>query len=126
MMAAKGEDCLVIQPDGRIREYRDLIATLIQRRKALGLTQLEADLVSGLEVGYFGKIEISRFAGKGRRLGRVSLPLLLETLGVSLALVDDEGNVLPSWKSLKGNVTACELGFTNLSIWDDRPADHQR
>ena len=125
MMAATGEDCLVIQPNGRIREYRDLIATLIQRRKALGMSQLEADMVSGLEVGYFGKIEISRFAGKGRRLGRVSLPLLLETLQVSLALLDDQGNILPSWKSLKGKVSACELGFTNLSIWDDGPADHQ-
>lgn len=119
MMAAMEKDHLVMQKDGRIREYRDLVVTLIQRRKDLGMTQIGADFASGLQDGYFGKLEISRFAGRGRRLGRVSLPILMETLGVSLALIDNEGAILPSWRCLNREVSASELGFKNFSVWDD-------
>jgi hypothetical protein len=65
----------------RCRTYQELTAALAARRRQLGLRQLDADEKSGLQTGYVGKIE----AGI-RRLGPLSLPMMLAALDCDLLL----------------------------------------
>jgi hypothetical protein len=65
----------------RIRDYSQLRAAIAARRRQLGLLQLEADEKSGLQPGYFGKIECGL-----RKLGDLSLPMVLASLDVDLYL----------------------------------------
>lgn len=67
--------------------YRGLMDALKARRKELGLSQLEVDDKSGLQDGYCGKLEVWD-RDSGRRLGPVSLDLLLDTYGVGLVLFE--------------------------------------
>lgn len=67
--------------------YRGLMNALKARRKDLGLSQLEVDDKSGLQDGYCGKLE-AWDRDNGRRLGPVSLDLLLDTYGVGLVLFE--------------------------------------
>lgn len=47
--------------EGRaIREYADLVETLAQRRRDLGLSQFELGQRAGLHDGYVGKLESLR------------------------------------------------------------------
>lgn len=84
----------MIPGDCQIREYSDLIATLVARRHELGLSQGDVDYLSGLQEGYTGKIESWRHANSGRTLGRISTPLLLAALKVNLVLVTEDGEIL--------------------------------
>ena len=86
---------MTISEDYKIVSYDDLIATLIARRQELGLSQIELDYVSGLQEGYSGKLESWRHPNSGRKLGKVSMRLLLEALGVVLIVMTKDGNVLP-------------------------------
>jgi hypothetical protein len=61
----------------RIRSYDQLTQALAARRRQLGLRQLDADEKSGLQPGYFGKIECH-----DRCLGPLSLPMALAALDV--------------------------------------------
>jgi transcriptional regulator with XRE-family HTH domain len=70
----------------RVRDYDQLRAALAARRRSLGLRQLEADEKSGLQSGYVGKIE----AGT-RKLGDLSLPMLLAALDCDLLLAPRTG-----------------------------------
>jgi hypothetical protein len=63
----------------RIRDYDRLRQAISARRRQLGLRQLEADEKSGLQSGYFGKIECG-----DRHLGPISLPNLLAALDADL------------------------------------------
>jgi hypothetical protein len=65
----------------RIRDYNQLTGALAARRRQLGLRQLELDEKSGLQGGYSGKIEI-----QARRLGPLSLPMILAALDCDLLL----------------------------------------
>lgn len=65
----------------RCRTYPELTAALADRRRELGLRQLEADEKSGLMGGYVGKIECGV-----RKLGNLSLPMLLAALDCDLYL----------------------------------------
>ena len=85
---------VLITPERCIREYRDLIETLVARRMELGMTQIDLAERAGLQEGYAGKIEAWKHKKSGRRLGRVSLPLVLEALGVSIVVVTDSGKAL--------------------------------
>jgi hypothetical protein len=65
----------------RCRDYEQLRAALSARRRQLGLRQLDLDEKSGLQNGYSGKLE------KGiRKLGDVSLPMILAGLDADLYL----------------------------------------
>jgi hypothetical protein len=66
----------------RIRDYGQLQQAIAARRRQLGLRQLEADEKSGLQLGYFGKIECGF-----RKLGDLSLPMILCALDADLYLV---------------------------------------
>jgi hypothetical protein len=65
----------------RIRDYDQLTSALAARRRQLGLRQLEADDLSGCQPGYQGKIE-----SQTRRLGPLSLPMILAALDCDLLL----------------------------------------
>jgi hypothetical protein len=65
----------------RVRTYADLIHALREVRAAMGMTLADVDDRSGLQSGYASKIE----AGM-RGLGKVSLPLLLDTYGAELLI----------------------------------------
>jgi hypothetical protein len=63
----------------RCRDYSQLRQAIAARRRQLGLLQLEADEKSGLQPGYFGKIECGL-----RKLGDLSLPMALAALDAEL------------------------------------------
>lgn len=73
------------------REYDDLIAAIVHRRRALGLSQLAMDHVTGLPDGYQGKLE-----AKVKAFGPKSLPLVLQALGLKLAVIPDAN--APKWQ----------------------------
>lgn len=75
-----------MQRHGMISNYGQLFDVLAARRRALGLSQADVDERAGFHPGYTAKVET--WQGKrGRSLGLMTLPLLLETLGVALILV---------------------------------------
>jgi hypothetical protein len=65
----------------RIRDYGQLRQALAARRRQLGLRQLEVDQLAGLQDQYCGKLEIGT-----RKLGPLSLPMLLAALDADLLL----------------------------------------
>jgi hypothetical protein len=65
----------------RIRDYDQLTSALAARRRQMGLRQLEVDDLSGCQPGYQGKIEVGI-----RRLGPLSLPMILAALDCDLLL----------------------------------------
>lgn len=76
------------EPFAFVTTYRQLMDALKRRRLQLGMTQMEADDVAGLQDGYTGKLEVWD-RDNGRRLGPVSLDLLLSAyhLGIQLVVV---------------------------------------
>lgn len=76
-----GEDLDVI---ARVTTYEDLLKVCVARRKELGLPQMLVDEIAGLQPGYTGKLECG-----DKRLGPLSLPCLLQALGLVLAVVRD-------------------------------------
>lgn len=75
-----------------IESYSDLVAALRARRKALGLSQLELDLIAGWAEGYASKLEMSDRPDPrpgARSLGKESLPIALGALQAKLVLVPD-------------------------------------
>jgi hypothetical protein len=63
----------------KARDYPELLQVLDARRRELGLTMEAFDERSGLTNGYSAKL----FVGM-RRFGEMSLPVVLQTLGVEL------------------------------------------
>src|SRR5690348_10753754 len=70
-----------------IRSYRGLIEALRARKHELDVSCLTLDHVAGLASGHSGKL-LGQGLTKG--LGDVSLPLLLDALGLKLLLVPDD------------------------------------
>jgi transcriptional regulator with XRE-family HTH domain len=67
-----------------IKSYTELVAALVARRNALGVTQEVVNEVGGLAAGYVSKVECGT-----KRLGKVTLALLLGALGLKLTLSED-------------------------------------
>jgi hypothetical protein len=65
----------------KCRDYREVIQVLDARRRQLGLRMEDVDGKAGFQDNYAAKL----FAGM-RNLGPMSLPVLLETLGVEIML----------------------------------------
>lgn len=70
-----------------IQSYEDLVAAMIDRRKALKLSNMELENKAGFQEGYVTKLENP---GKkyGRGVGPDTLPLWLGGLRVGIVLVD--------------------------------------
>lgn len=62
-----------------------LINAIVRRRRALGLSQLALDQITGLPDGYQGKIECGM-----KNPGLKSLSLILQALGLGIVLVPGE------------------------------------
>ena len=78
-------------PGIRIRDYGQLRSALAARRRQLGLRQLEVDGLAGTQSGYYcGKVE-----SNVRKLGDLSLPMILWALDADLVLVPRSSTVPP-------------------------------
>jgi hypothetical protein len=66
----------------RCRTYQQLTQAIAARRRQLGLRQLEADDLCGLQPGYLGKVEVGI-----RKLGDLSLPMICAGLDVDILVV---------------------------------------
>lgn len=67
---------------GRARTYAELRGLLAERRKSLGLRQLEVDDLAGLQGGYTGKLEVGI-----KNYGDMSLDAMTGALEVELAVM---------------------------------------
>ncbi len=76
-----------VQPIAFVRDLGDLADKLRKRRQQLGWTQMDLCDRTGLQDGYVGKLEAWRTPKTGRRLNYLSMPLMLEALGLGLQLV---------------------------------------
>jgi hypothetical protein len=68
-------------------DYQELIVALRHRREALDLSYSAIDDIAGLPAAYTSKLLAMR---PGRSLGKLSLGLILGTLGLKLAVLEDE------------------------------------
>lgn len=67
----------------------------------MGLTQEDVDYISGLLEGYTGKVESYQHHKSGRVLGVLTLPLLMQALGVELVVKPIPGHRVPSHAVLR-------------------------
>jgi hypothetical protein len=67
-----------------VSDYSELVAALRARAEALDVSNLTLDEVTGLPSGYSGKV-----LGRSQILGRLSLGLLLDALGLRLVVIED-------------------------------------
>jgi hypothetical protein len=69
-----------------IATYDDVVDVFRARADELELSRLEIDHLSGLASGHSSHLLAKRFT---QRLGPLSLPLMLDTLGLRLLVVED-------------------------------------
>ncbi|MEJ0094154.1 MAG: hypothetical protein WDN46_12170 [Methylocella sp.] len=72
----------IVEPMIIVRDYAGLRAAVAMRRKELGLCQLDVDAITGLQSGYYSKLE----AGI-RGFGPMSFDCVMVALGLELAVV---------------------------------------
>jgi hypothetical protein len=68
----------------KVRDYTELVQYLDARRRQLGMRMSDLDYKSGLQEGYAAKLICGM-----RSLGPVSLPLMLQTLGLEILVTLD-------------------------------------
>jgi hypothetical protein len=66
----------------KVKGYPELMRALDARRRQLGMSMLDVDFKSGLQDGYSAKLFCL-----DRKFGELSLPLMLQALGVHLLVV---------------------------------------
>jgi hypothetical protein len=69
----------------KVSDYTQLVQVLDARRRQLGMRMADVDYKSGLQDGYAAKLICGM-----RKLGPVSLPLMLETLGLEILVTLDK------------------------------------
>jgi hypothetical protein len=69
----------------KVKDYTELVQVLDARRRQLGMRMADIDYKSGLQEGYAAKLICGM-----RKLGPVSLPLMLETLGLEILVTLDK------------------------------------
>jgi len=72
-----------LEPLACFRSYADLLSVLRSERERSGMKFMDIDHMSGLHDGYSAKI---LSPSQERRLGVLSLPILLEVLGLALVV----------------------------------------
>ncbi len=104
-----------------IHSRDDLTKAIRERRKDLGMCQLEVDDRAGLPDGYTGKLESSLTspdANSARTIGWVSLPLLMGALGLELVAVRRG--------SLRKRLTRAERAKRGAQARNDRLSPERR
>jgi hypothetical protein len=95
---------------GRIvSNYDGLVEICRQRADELEISRCGIDSISGLAAGQAGKI-LGRKQKK--RMGPVSLGLMLETLGLKMLIIEDEAATART-RSLRTPVDRCNQRFDN-------------
>jgi hypothetical protein len=69
----------------KVKDYTQLVQVLDARRRQLGYTMTDVDYKSGLQEGYAAKLICGM-----RSLGPMSLPLMLQTLGLEILVTLDK------------------------------------
>jgi hypothetical protein len=69
----------------KVKDYTQLVQVLDARRRQLGIRMVDLDYKSRLQEGYAAKLICGM-----RKLGPVSLPLMLETLGLEIVVTLDK------------------------------------
>lgn len=70
---------------GTAKSSTEIVKLMAVRRNELGITGRQLDQIAGLADGHTSKIECGT-----KNLGQISLPTLLETLGLKLAIIADD------------------------------------
>lgn len=105
----------------RARGYEQLIGAMVERRMAMGMTQMQLDQRIGWPDGTVNKYEQ---VGKkyAKTLGAVSLPLMLQALDLELVVVERSRYVMrvvparsfgpgdPEWTALVAKSTGAAVG----------------
>lgn len=100
---------------GHAQSTSELAKLIAARRYQLGISSRHLDQIAGLADGHTSKIECG-----SKKLGDISLPALLATLGLKLAVVVDDdslplqtqfarGSSKPPGRALKRNQNAPKL-----------------
>lgn len=79
----------------------EIVECLAARRYELGITQRAIDQIAGLADGHTSKIECGT-----KRLGDISLPALLATLGLRIAIVAEDER-LPERTRIHADTAQC-------------------
>jgi len=85
-VVGKREQSGVMRRLAVVSDYAGLVAVLRARADALNVSNLTLDDVTGLPSGYCGKVLGLK---RNRTLGRLSLGLVLQSLGLRLAVLED-------------------------------------
>jgi len=85
---------------GEVSETRcDILRIIRSRRKELGISAAVLDELAGLPDRYTSKLECGT-----KNLGRLSLPLLLDALGLKLVIVANDEAIPASTKRFVGSL----------------------
>ena len=83
------------------------------RSDELGLSRAELDRIAGLPSGYAGKILSVGKRKHPKRMGMISLEIVLVTLGLKLVLIEDEAATARTL-ALRTPVDRCNQRFGNV------------
>lgn len=109
---------MTLEPFALCTSYRQIMDAMRKRREQLGMTQMDVDARAGLQDGYTGKLEVWD-RDNGRRLGPVSTQLLLEALGLAIALVVVRPGK-PKLRRVDPNQMALDLDGGDTNRHDDK------
>ncbi len=102
-------------------DYRTLVEICRARADELDLSRAELDRISGLCPGYAAKI-LSLGKGKNpKRMGMISLEIVLNTLGLKIVLIEDEAATARTLRQ-RVPVDRSQQRFGNVSRIGGAPA----
>jgi hypothetical protein len=102
-----------------IRSYADLVHALRARKEQLNVSYEVIEAISGLQSGYISKLLSPR---PSKRLGQLSLGLILQTLGLKLVLVEDKEAMARVRSRLTPRYRAGSPRHAVLHVRQPRPA----
>ena len=83
---------------GHTESFSELAKLIARRRYQLGISSPHLDQIAGLADGHTSKIECG-----SKKLGEISLPALLATLGLKLAVVADDESLPVQTQCARGS-----------------------
>jgi hypothetical protein len=114
----------MIEPYRVVREYKDLVGALVERRHEIGMSAVSLDARAGWQEGYTSKIE-NWDKPYGRGIGPVSLPLWLESLGLGLIIVKlDDRKVKPTPMTTQLSLDLCGGRMNTVKLSRNKRAEY--
>lgn len=102
----------------KVRDYTELVQYLDARRRQLGMRMVDLDYKSGLQEGYAAKLICGM-----KTLGPVSLPLMLQTLGLEILVTLDKLGLellVAEKRPLRPSDIARQLSASNADSFERR------